>query len=285
MRIKQLSLNPSQHRSFQVRQDFFPRHNLWHYHEELEFIQIKKGSGTLCIGDCIRPFGDGDIALIGSNIPHYWMFDNAYLDEENPLQSDSRVIQFKKDFCSSDFLKLPETSSLRELFLASSKGLFLLNEKHMKLHSYIDHILIENGLHQLSLLLLALQEFHSLPTFTLVSDNYVILNHSDDEKRMNDVVNYIREHVKQPIILQDLANLAGMTKNSFCRYFKQKTGKTPIEFITEIRIATACKYLTETDSSLKEVCFECGYNNFVSFHKAFKNVTGITPKNYKINYA
>src|SRR5690606_11681257 len=76
-------------------------------------------------------------------------------------------------------------------------------------------------------------------------------------------------------------HIAGMTPNSFCRYFKQRTGKTLIEFINELRIGQACKLLTESKAPIKEICFECGFHNFVSFHKIFKSITRHTPTAYR----
>lgn len=283
MRLKQLTHQGSSFQSFHVRHDTYPKnHNVWHYHEELEFIQVRKGSGTLFIGDCIRKFGPGDVVLIGPNIPHYWFFDPEYLDAIKPIATDNCVIHFQKSFAGEDFFYLPEMTSIKDLLLEANKGLWYRCDSTDPLNKLFEHILIAGGFEQLLILLQALYIFHHKNKIMLVSDNYAILNHSSDHKRMNDIVDYIQTNFRQHIELSDLANLAGMTNNSFCRYFKQKTGKTPLEFTTELRIASACKFLSDTNTPLKEVCFECGYNNYVSFHNAFKRITGLTPKNYKI---
>src|SRR5690606_42159156 len=74
-----------------------------------------------------------------------------------------------------------------------------------------------------------------------------------------------------------------MTTNSFCRYFKQKMGKTLIQLVHELRIAHACKLLENNHLSIKEICFECGFQNFVSFHKSFKQIVGIPPNSYRLS--
>ena len=117
----------------------------------------------------------------------------------------------------------------------------------------------------------------------MVSESYGIFNHSQDHGRMNDVINYIKDNYRDKVELEDLANLAKMTKNSFCRYFKQKTGKTPIQFVSELRVSHACRLLRSTDMVLKEICYDSGFNNFVNFHKIFKGITNTSPKQYKKN--
>ena len=68
--------------SFNVRQDLVPHiNNRWHYHAEAELIHFKKGEGTQFIGDNIRRFKPGDVVLVGSNLPHYWRFDDGFFDE------------------------------------------------------------------------------------------------------------------------------------------------------------------------------------------------------------
>ncbi|WP_164108303.1 MULTISPECIES: AraC family transcriptional regulator [Sphingobacterium] len=283
MKLKQLSLDRTYYNSFHIRQDSYPRnHNSWHYHEELEFIWIYKGSGTLFIGDCIQNFAEGDAVLIGSNLPHYWLFENFRSDNlDAPI--DCIVVHFKKDFAGSDFFNLPEMVQLKQLIQDSEKGLMIRDAASPSLGQHLKSMLDTEGVLKFTFLLQSLAQYATLPYEKLVSDNYAILNHSNDERRMNDVMNYIREYYKGKIELSKLANQAKMTKNSFCRYFKYKTGKTPIQFVSEIRVAHACRLLKNTNLSLKEICYDSGFNNFVSFHKTFKEQLKLTPTEYRKN--
>jgi AraC-like DNA-binding protein len=281
MKLKQLSLDQTYYNSFHIRQDSYPKyHNTWHYHEEIEFICINKGHGTLFIGDCIQSFSAGVVVLIGPNLPHYWLFEDLRGDEQlDPI--DCIVIHFKKDFAGSDFFNIPEMSQLKELIQSAEKGLLVKDNLLAVLRQQLQAILNTEGVTRFTYLLQALSQYATFQHKKLVSDNYAILNHSNDERRMNDVMNYIREHYKTKIELDKLADQAKMTKNSFCRYFKNKTGKTPIQFVSEIRVAHACRLLKYTDLSLKEICFDSGFNNFVSFHKIFKDQLNKTPTQYR----
>lgn len=279
MRIKKLSLTDSYHKSFHVRRDTYPQHhNLWHYHEEVEFIYLAKGTGTLFVGDCIQPITENSCVLIGPNLPHYWLFDPEYLNEFNLI--DCIVIHFQANFLGDTFYHLDETKSLQNLIENSSKAMYLQHCPSI-FADLFKQILEENGILKVTKLIESLHYFQQENPHKLVSEKYSVLHHSNDQKRMNDVINYIKDNYRDKVELDDLASLAKMTKNSFCRYFKQKTGKTPIQFVSELRVSHACRLLKSSDMNLKEICFDSGFNSFVNFHKIFKSVTDTSPKQYK----
>ncbi len=75
--------------------------------------------------------------------------------------------------------------------------------------------------------------------------------------------------------------MASMTVPAFCRYFKKATGKTFTQFVNEFRIVHATKLLTENPTSISDICFESGFNNFSHFNKLFKKITGKSPLKYR----
>lgn len=282
MIIKQLAVPISSNQSFQMRRDYFPKHqSIWHYHEELELVYVKKGSGTLFIGDRIMNFHPGILVLIPSQIPHYWLFDEINQKDEMEDPIDCVVVHFKKDFGIENFLNAPELSNIKALLENSFRGRYLDDYLAIPAQNIIEECLHAQGLMKLFKLLEILSCIHEANAEDLIGENYSILNQSEDQYRMNNLMNYLRENYKHKIMLQDLAKVAGMTENSFCRYFKQKTGKTPVQFINELRISHACFQLKNNKMSLKEICYDSGFNNFVSFHKSFKATTGMTPNQFR----
>lgn len=277
--MKKLSLTDSYHKSLHVRRDTYPQnHNIWHYHEEIEFIYLGKGAGTLFVGDCIQPISENSCVLIGSNIPHYWLFDEEYLNEYKAI--DCIVIHFKPNFLGNDFYQLQETKNLQNLILNSSRAMYL-EECSSIFTNLFFNVCEQSDILKITKLIESLYYFQKNKPKLLISENYEVFNHSSDNKRMNDVINYIKDNYRNKVGLDALAELAKMTKNSFCRYFKQKTGKTPIQFVSELRVAHACRLLKSSDMNLKEISFESGFNSFVNFHKIFKSVTETSPKQYK----
>lgn len=281
MIIKQLAVPKSHNQSFQMRRDYYPKHqSIWHYHEELELVYVKKGSGTLFVGDRIKNFQPGIVVLIPSQIPHYWLFDETTKEDQNePI--DCVVVHFINDFGIQNFVNTPEISSLKPLLELSFKGKLMQVEPNDDFDRHIQICLNSNGLAKLFHLLEGLSLLQQADSEELISENYSILNQSEDQFRMNSLMGYIRQNYKHKIMLKDLAKVAGMTENSFCRYFKQKTGKTPVQFINELRISHACFQLKNNNLNLKEICYDSGFNNFVSFHKSFKTITGMTPGQFR----
>ena len=82
------------------------------------------------------------------------------------------------------------------------------------------------------------------------------------------------------IKLEKVAEIANMSATAFCRYFKSRTRLTLSEFIMLLRIGHACSLLTETDMSISEIAFMCGYNNLSNFNRQFRKVKDITPGEY-----
>lgn len=264
-----------------MRRDRYPQnHNIWHYHEDLELIYIKHGTGTLFAGDCIQEFQSGNIALIGANVPHYWLFDKEYLENKTDTM-DSIVVHFKRNFANELLHTAPELYHIKETVQKAEKVLWI--KKKDKLKPLFESLVEAKGTLRFIKLLEILDVLTAVKHKKLISDNYAILNHSGDEKRMNNIMSYIRQNYMSNIELTELSSLAGMTRNSLCRYFKQKTGKSVLQFVMEIRVSNACRLLNSSALSLKEICFETGFSNAVSFHKVFRDITGLTPMQYRKN--
>ena len=86
---------------------------------------------------------------------------------------------------------------------------------------------------------------------------------------------------KEPIQLTQIAEIAGMSVQAFCSYFKKRTKKTYIDFVNEIRIGYACKQLLTTQMNVFDVCYESGFNSIANFNRQFLKIKGVTPSSYR----
>ncbi|MCL8000547.1 AraC family transcriptional regulator, partial [Brucella sp. 21LCYQ03] len=187
-----------------------------------------------------------------------------------------------EDFAGKDFFNLPELAEVRRMLHHAQKGLWIEKTPVAMALSFQELEQEVAGFQQFYLLLHVLHQFTQFkPKMSLISSEYDIQQQHEEVSRMNTIISFINNHYRGELDLTSLANLSGMTRNSFCRYFKQRTGKTLTAFITALRVAHACKLLRDSHASIKESCFDSGFNNFVSFHKAFKKITGITPLAYR----
>jgi len=287
MKPQRLTISSGIAQSFSARRDVLPHiNNKWHYHDELELIYIKNGRGTQFIGDSIRHFTSGDVALIGSGLPHLWQFDDEYFNDEIAFPVDVYVVHFAADFWGQDFLHLPENQEICRIMEQSKRGIQILGEAKQRVAALIENIVAASGTFKIVNLLEALLETSRCREVNyLVSLGFRTDFDENERDRIQSIYNYTILHYKKKIELKEIAGVASLSRNSFCKFFKSRTGKTYSLFTNEIRIGHACRLLIQKKMSVKEICYECGFFNFASFHKCFKDITGMTPLQYQKQYS
>ncbi len=272
--------------SFSARRDKVPYiNNRWHYHVEVELIFFKKGSGTQFIGDSIKRFSSGDIVLVGAHLPHYWKFDDSYFDDGGENNADVIVIHFCENFWGNHFLALPENKGIRTILERAQRGIQIIDTGKELISGLMEEILLATGPKRIILLMEALLAMeHSAQEKPLSSIGFRNNFEETENDRINAIYNYSLTHFKRKISMEEMAAVANISPNSFCRYFKTRTRKTYTQFISEIRVGHACKLLIEESMNVKQICYESGFHNFASFHKHFKSITGKSPLSYQKSY-
>lgn len=250
--------------------------HVWHYHPEVELIFVCKGSGKRQIGSNISYFSDGDLVLMGSNLPH------CGLTNENTNNDYEMVIQFKPDFLGENIWETPEMQRISAL-LEKSKAGIVFNENIKKtVGKKIAHMHETSSLNKLLNFLEILDELATTKDYRILNaGKYYLQTQVEDNERINHIFNYVKDHFKEQISLEEISDLANMKVPSFCRYFKKITNKTFTQFVNEYRITHSLKLLAEKPLSITEVCFESGFNNFSYFNKTFKEYIKKSPSQYR----
>jgi len=266
--------------SFSARRDQVADTNShWHYHPEAELIYFEKGSGMQFIGDSIQTFKSGDVILVGSNVPHYWRFDRP---DSTQRDVDVKVVHFREDFWGSSFLTLPENKELADTLQLAKRGLQLLGEEKKDIARLISHIIEREGSRKIIALMEALLAIHACKVKKqLVSVGFHEHFHAPEHDRMHAIYEYTLSNFKEKISLGTISAVAGISPNSFCKYFKVRSKRTYSDFLNEIRVSHACKLLMDGHLNVKQICYESGFYNFASFHQYFKRVTGKSPLQYQ----
>jgi AraC-like DNA-binding protein len=175
--------------------------------------------------------------------------------------------------------------NIRELLACAGRGILYRGEKSQRICELIEKTYQTDGLSRIMHLLECLTAcWEAQPPSILSSQGFRYEIKNQDNDRLNSVYNYTFKNFKNKVELKDVAEVAGFIPNSFCRYFKNRTGKTYYQFLTETRIGYACKLLIDNSQSVKQICFESGFQNFSCFHKSFKDHTGYTPQTYQKKY-
>ena len=254
----------------------------WHFHSEFEIVYILKSSGKRFVADSIEPFGEGDVTLMGSNLPHFWKNENT----NSPANEDSRVnaivVQFHKDFFREEINTYPEFHRISELLKKASRGVHFPAPGNEKIEKMLKRLLKLNGLERM-LYFIKLMDTMARATNhrILASKAYQLEEHKELNSRLDKIMHFINTNYQRKISQEEIASRIGMTTVAFCRYFKEKTGKGFIFFVNEMRVGYACKLLIENHLSVTQICFECGFNNLSNFNRTFKNLTSFTPGEYR----
>jgi len=252
---------------------------LFHFHPEYELTLIHKGRGHCIIGDQIVDFSEGDLFLLGPNLPHAW---TSNFQREG--MSHSVVIQLHQERWKGSFLEGQELHSIMQLFELSNRGILFRNIDNIavfkKMMELVKRQQSLNGLLKMLRLLDDLANDSQMEFLSSVGYQPAFRGH--DFEKINKVYNYVQSEFENEITIETLAALTNMTNSGFCRYFKKITQRTFVSYLNEYRIGVACRLLKQKDLSMTEICFQSGYQSISNFNKQFKINTGLSPRQYKL---
>ncbi len=245
----------------------------WHYHPEFELTYIVKGNGYRIVGNSYEPFNDGDLVLLGSNLPHTWSGK-----ADGDVNSDAIVIQFSSEFISS-FLEFNESILIKKMLESSLRGINF--EPDEQLVTKIIEITETNGVERI-LKLISILDILSKKQIKLIAPNtFHNVVSRKSEVRINKVCLFIQNNFQNKIYLKEVADLIYLTESNFCKFFKKATGKTYSDYVNEIRVNEASRLLFQSDKTISQISFECGFETLSYFNRVFLNKKGITPSVYR----
>ncbi|WP_242083806.1 AraC family transcriptional regulator [Aestuariivivens sediminis] len=248
----------------------------WHFHPELELVYINKGQGKTHIGNHLSYFNNSQLILIGANLPH-----NGFADRLTANGSETTV-QFKQDFLGEDFIKIPEMANVVALFDRAKKGIRFKIETKEVIGPKINDLIKYDGLERVLKFLEILHYLANTEDYSLLNaDGIALETNPQDSVKINTIYKYVNANFQRHITLDEIADKVSMTVPAFCRYFKKTTGKTFTQLVNEYRVVHATKLLNESQMSVADVCFECGFNNFSHFNKQFNDITGKSASQYR----
>lgn len=256
----------------------------FHSHPELELVYVKESFGKRIIGNSVMPFEPGDMVFLGSDIPHVWLNDEMYYQEIADLKANSIVAYFSKDIFGPTFYELKETQKINELFFQAGKGISIIGKTNKLIAKKLEKLVLKKDFEVIVGLFEILSILSESQDQIYINDEvYSSMNKEGKVDRLSEVFQFVNKNYSRNIALIEIAAVANMTPTSFCRMFKLKTKKSFVDYLNEIRISNACKLLLETDKSMSEIAYSCGYKTASNFNKLFKKCKGITPTDFKKN--
>lgn len=245
-------------------------------------MYILEGTGTRFVGDSIDRYQEGDVCMVGPKLPHEWRNDDEFFKQEAGLKASCLCLFFLKDIFEENLIRLPEMHNIRQLIERSRRGIKFMGKAREEIGAYIQSSVDDSGATRIV-------KFISLLEMMATTDEYELLAsvgftesvNSSDFNRFDKVYQYMMKNFSQPIKLDEVASLVGLTPNAFCRYFRGRTKKTFVQYLNDIRIGHAKKLLIEGRMKISTLSMESGFNNLSNFIEQFKRSTGMSPSEYQ----
>lgn len=253
-----------------------------HFHQFCELVWIEKGHGKIIIGDYAGDFSEGELILEGAGLPHLWRCDAVYYKKKQQLLTKATCIYFPVGLIEGLTDDEQVQAAHRELMQQAQRGLRFSGETRAAVVQLIRKAAASKGLEQMACFLQIMHVLQKSREYQpLAGVIYKHANSAFDLDRFNEVYQFLLDNFTHDIMLEEVAKICNLTPAAFCRYFKGKTQKNFSRFLNELRIGHACRLLQDEKVPIKNLCYECGYNNPVNFFKFFKLITGVTPGEYR----
>lgn len=247
----------------------------WHYHRALELTFIAQGSGTRFVADHIEMFHDGDLVLIGPNVPHYWHSRGrcSGLSVQWDFPLDHGIWSFGE-----------AVTPLQSLAKSALHGLHLKGGTAIATANAMATLATLSELPRLVAFLQLLSSLASAPACDigqLSARPFALDGTAEQQEAMARSVSYILAHHREPIRLDDLLRLTHMSRATFARQFQRHAGKSFSVFLNQVRLQAVCRALMESAESISSIAFDHGFNQLSFFNRLFRREFGISPRDYR----
>lgn len=251
-----------------------PRYQMpFHWHMEYELILVREGELHLLLDEKPVRVASGDAVLISDGVVHGGVpkdcvYECVVFDLSRFLEDSS--------LCGKEIQDILQHSvTLNQIISKES----ILSEMVNHLFETISlpddgyEFIVKGILFQMTGLILR---------YKLFGQNS--LTEAGKAKRIKNfkkVLQKIRHDYAKPVTLSELAGVTGTTPKYFCRFFKEVSGRTPIDYLNYYRVECAAEQLRATDESVTEIALNCGFNDLSYFVKTFHRYKGVSPRAFR----
>ncbi|MGC4037530.1 MAG: AraC family transcriptional regulator [Chitinophagaceae bacterium] len=253
----------------------------WHYHPEYEIVLVTESTGRRLIGDHVCNFQPGNLAFIGSNLPHIYRNDENYYKPKSKLRAKSIVIHFSEASLGKDFLDLPEAKIVKAFLQQSEKGFDITGSTNQYISLLMEKIVSLNGLKRWLCLTEILNSIAESKELQVICNSSVTGKNEKESDRLCLVFDWILHNYDRDLRVTEAADLCSMSVNAFSRFFSMRTRKTFSAYVADLRLNKAAKLLAENKLSVSDICYDCGFNNISNFNRQFLKHYEVNPLKYR----
>lgn len=252
-----------------------------HCHDEYELNYILNGKGVRrIVGYHMAEIGNSELVMVGCNLPHAWVthqFDGDNLHEI--------TVQFHQNLFDDRFLQRNQLAAIRNMLAISRQGILFSQETTLKIAPRLEQLSTANGFESVLELMSILQELATSKNMEILSKATAVEEKADGKgQTMDKVITYIRQNYNKEISLTEISGMFNMPEITFGRMIRKHTNRTFIELLNDVRLSHAARLLINTNYTVAEIGYMCGFNNLSYFNRVFRRKNGCTPRELRDNW-
>ena len=249
-----------------------------HFHEDYELCLTLNVRGKRILGNLVEDFTEKDLVITTPNVLHCYKRDDAFLN----VRCEVVVIQFPKELPSWGIFDTDQLRNIRNLLCQPAPGLKFSEETAEAVRERLLRLPRTEGFEAVQLFFGILHELACADRTQVeligVQSSDSTLPHS---RRINKIVQFVEKNYHHKISLEDVGELVGMSASSGTRFFKQRTRHNFWDYLNGFRIDRAAQMMIETEHTISEISYACGFNNISNFNRVFRERIGTTPSDYR----
>jgi len=255
----------------------------WHYHPEFELTLTLNSRGQRYIGDSVAAYDDGDLVLLGPNLPHTWCSAERIATGR---PHHAVVMWFTEGWSDRLIQSLAEMRGVAALLERAGRGIAFSAAAAEAVRPRIEAIPAqlpaERLVNLIGVLATLAEDGAAVPIASPASRRVAAA--TPDRARIERVLDHIHAHYHEPIAVETLAELACLSPSGFHRLFRRHTRLTTSAYIAELRIGQACALLVNTDRPIAHIADAAGYNSLANFNRQFSAARGMTPRAFRRSF-
>lgn len=252
-----------------------------HTHKELELnLVINAAGASRIIGNHVGTIEEMELVLVSGDVPHAWVTDRCRSEEIQEI-----TLQFSPDLLDDKFLNRNPMGALKRLINEAHRGVLFSRETIERIAPRIRELYEQGasgGMKPVLDMLMILNELSLSKDRRLLSDATFVENkmrfHS---ARLETVFAYMNQNFNRQLSLSEVAAVVNMSDVAFSRFIKKVTGQSFVDTLTEIRLGHVARMLIDTDMTIAEIAYCCGFNNMANFNRIFKRKKGMPPHKFR----
>ena len=249
-----------------------------HFHEDYELCLTLNVRGKRILGNLVEDFTEKDLVITTPNVLHCYKRDDAFLN----VRCEVVVIQFPKELPSWGIFDTDQLRNIRNLLCQPAPGLKFSEETAEAVRERLLRLPRTEGFEAVQLFFGILHELACADRTQVeligVQSSDSTLPHS---RRINKIVQFVEKNYHHKISLEDVGELVGMSASWVSRFFKQRTRHNFWDYLNGFRIDRAAQMMIETEHTISEISYACGFNNISNFNRVFRERIGTTPSDYR----